>query len=396
MAAPLKIAQVTLTRTIQAPVPEVYKAFTDAAQLGFWFCNEAHARAQPGGHFLFVWNTGFYAMGSYTALEQDRKVVLNWRGAGESNDMTLIVSLAPEQDDTRLELSLEGFNPSAQAALEHEFGTRLDNLKSVLETGVDQRIAQQVLLGIFPSEFNAGIAAKYGVPVAEGVNIGDLVPGLSAEKAGLKSHDVIVEVNGYAVGDGKPISVAVAGRKPGDVVNVVYYRGAEKRTVDLTLRGYPVPEMPASYAELADRTAKIYAMLDGELDTIVAGATEEATSKRPGEGEWNAKEVIAHLLLNERWYQNWIGTYLQDGGNGEEPGYACNVAPRIAQIMSRFPTLEAVLKELRLARQETVALVRAFPDNTSKTVFWWLNFELGQLGAHDRQHFEHIRAALAS
>ncbi|HUQ80357.1 MAG TPA: M28 family peptidase [Gemmatimonadaceae bacterium] len=56
-----------------------------------------------------------------------------------------------------------------------------------------------------------------------------------ADRAGLKPGDVIVEFGGKAVKDLYGYTDALYGQKPGDVVNVVVLRGAQRMTVKVTL-----------------------------------------------------------------------------------------------------------------------------------------------------------------
>jgi len=60
-------------------------------------------------------------------------------------------------------------------------------------------------------------------------------PGTPAEKAGLKLGDRIVEVNGRPIADFKDILGITGTSKPGDELTIRFARGAEERTVRVTL-----------------------------------------------------------------------------------------------------------------------------------------------------------------
>src|SRR5690606_21762951 len=107
----------------------------------------------------------------------------------------------------------------------------LRNLKSVLETGIDLRIAERPMLGIIPGDFTAEQATALGVPVHEGMRIDGTVEGMGAQRVGLQRDDVIVEMAGHPISDFNSLVRAIAGKKGGDKVEVVYYRGADKKTV---------------------------------------------------------------------------------------------------------------------------------------------------------------------
>ena len=56
-----------------------------------------------------------------------------------------------------------------------------------------------------------------------------------ADKAGMKVGDIIVEFAGKPVTDLQSYSNALYGQKPGDVVDVVIVRGAERLVLKVTL-----------------------------------------------------------------------------------------------------------------------------------------------------------------
>src|SRR6185503_20844821 len=129
--------------------------------------------------------------------------------------------------------------------------------------------------------FNADIGVKLGIPATQGARVGSLVPGYSAAAAGIQSDDVIVEVNGQAVTDQTPIGVQVRDNKPGDVVDVAYYRGSEKHTIPVTLKGYPVPDHVDNFRELADRLEVTYGEIDSTLSALFASASEAQAARKP-------------------------------------------------------------------------------------------------------------------
>ncbi|GAA0363159.1 trypsin-like peptidase domain-containing protein [Actinoallomurus spadix] len=64
---------------------------------------------------------------------------------------------------------------------------------------------------------------------------GAITPGGPAEKAGLKAGDVITSFAGKSIGGADELIVAIRSKSPGDTVPVVYTRGGQSRTVQLTL-----------------------------------------------------------------------------------------------------------------------------------------------------------------
>jgi S1-C subfamily serine protease len=68
-----------------------------------------------------------------------------------------------------------------------------------------------------------------------GMRLQGITPGSPADKAGLKGGDVIVEFDGKAVTDLYSYTDALYARKPGDEVQVVVRRGAQRVALTVTL-----------------------------------------------------------------------------------------------------------------------------------------------------------------
>lgn len=73
-----------------------------------------------------------------------------------------------------------------------------------------------------------------------GVMVGNIFKQSPADKAGVERYDVIVEADGQEVRKGvEGFSHYVRGKKPGDALELVFYRKAKKQTVTLELGGMP-------------------------------------------------------------------------------------------------------------------------------------------------------------
>ncbi|MBZ0277191.1 MAG: SRPBCC domain-containing protein [Anaerolineae bacterium] len=387
---------VSVTRSIKAPVTQVYQAFTNSDVMQNWLCDEAHVRGAVAGHLLLIWNTNFRVYGSYTALEENQRVAFTWRGTDESQDSVVEVTLQEADGETMLTLSHTGFAEDADTSVyQKEWEKRLRHLGTMLETGADARIIERVIIGIIPGGFDANAAAKLGVPVTQGTRVIRVLDGLGAMQAGIQADDVVVAMKGVDVTPDMPMNRIVENNLPGDQVDVTFYRGNELHTVSLPLSGYPVPEMPASFAALADAYQTIYAELDNDIQALFDGVTEAQASQSPAPGEWSANQVLAHLILSERWVQHWIGGLMQ---GPEVVGFTGNTPARIAGIITTFTTNAALLAELRRAHAETLAVTRSVPDEYAprKNYLWRTVFELQGFELHARQHMAQITEALTA
>jgi putative serine protease PepD len=72
-----------------------------------------------------------------------------------------------------------------------------------------------------------------------GATVASVVKGGPADKAGLRSGDRIVKVGGQEVADSDDVATAIAGRRPGDVVEIAVQRSGHDKTVKVTLGTQP-------------------------------------------------------------------------------------------------------------------------------------------------------------
>jgi len=112
-------------------------------------------------------------------------------------------------------------------------------LTNLVETGKLER----PYLGIQYTSITADLQKKYNLPVSKGDYIystsGESVQtGGPADKAGIKSKDIITKVNGYEVGDGTSVSTLVSEYQPGDTVRVTVLRGGKTMNFNVALGTY--------------------------------------------------------------------------------------------------------------------------------------------------------------
>jgi serine protease Do len=94
------------------------------------------------------------------------------------------------------------------------FATKLSEIQKVLPDLKDRKQiveAKQPFLGVGPGEGNAEV---------EGVEVGQIVPGSPAEKAGLQPGDILYEFDGAKITQFDELRQKIAEKKPGDEVVV--------------------------------------------------------------------------------------------------------------------------------------------------------------------------------
>jgi uncharacterized protein YndB with AHSA1/START domain len=392
----------TFSERIDAPAAAVYYAFTNAAALREWLCNDAQIDARAGGRVYLWWQQGYYTCGEFTALEPDKRAAFTWQGRNEPAVTEVQVSLAAANGRTQVTLAHTGVGAGvawteARRELAQGWESGLANLKAVLETGLDKRIYDQPFLGILiGGVVSEAQAAEMGLPVAGGIRINGTMPGSGAEAAGLQVGDVLASLGGADVTDFASLRAAVAPYRAGESIKMHYYRHGEKESAPMTLSRRPPPEVPETPAALAEATCDIYHELDAELDAIFQSVSETEASRPPAPGQWSAKELIAHLIATERVNLVDIPLLISGLGEGDFPH---NPPAWTKAIVAVYPTVPELLAALKQAEAEIVALVAALPPEFVARKASYLH--LGQwlmsgLVTHSRDHFAEMRAAIAA
>lgn len=366
---PSKPQTLTLKRTVNAPPADVYRAFTNPTALRDWLSTAAQADPRKGGRLYLWWGSGVYASGEFTALETGKKVAFVWNHSREPEPARIQVALASQNGGTAVTLKHTVRSVKKWAAAIHGaqegWKNALENLASVLETGIDLRVARLPRLGVLIGDFNAEIAAQLGVPVAQGIRLEGTAEGTGAQAAGLQKDDVIVKLAGKKAVDFPTLANALQGHHAGDQVAVVFYRAGEKKAVALELSRRPWPEMPPTAEALAVDARKVYDETNAELARMVEGASDAEASRQPAPGEWSLKELLAHYVACERDLQSWIAEMLNGGNNiGEVQDsleFRPNVTVRLDALVARYPTVPDLLQELKRSQSETLAILAALP-----------------------------------
>jgi serine protease Do len=121
----------------------------------------------------------------------------------------------------------------------------------------------KVMRGSIGVQFNAvanpAVARVYGVN--SGVTIASVTPNGPSEKAGLKTGDTIVSVNGKPIKNGDELVAMISALKPGTTAKLGYVRNGKESTAEVTI---------------ADRAKLFAARLGGEQEQGEEGKPEES------------------------------------------------------------------------------------------------------------------------
>jgi membrane-associated protease RseP (regulator of RpoE activity) len=234
------------------------------------------------------------------------------------------------------------------------------------------------------------------VPVNEGIRLGNVVDGMSAQRAGLEKDDVLVELGGKPLASWTDLQLALQDQRAGDEVALVFYRRAERKHMRMALARRPIPEMPWSAEKLAALVRERSAETAAKLEAALAGVTEAEAGFKPAKEEWSAKEVLAHLILGVRFAQYWLAE-LVGGQERWADDYAGNLPAGIQALLVAYPTLADLLLELKRSYQAEAAMIAALPADfpeKRKASYWRFAYNWLEPDYHLQEHLEQMAASI--
>lgn len=359
---------IRLERTIAVPRESVWNALTQRNRLQSWLCDQVLLEARAGGRFLFRWRSGFEAQGTQVEFDPPEELTWTWQGLGEPGLTLVKWELESAGTGTCVKLEHTGFgqDPRSQTArgeAAEGWSRGLENLQSILEEGVDLRQARRPLMGVLLDNMSAERAEKEGLATTTGVYITNPIEGGAAEAAGVQKGDVMVAFGRFALDDFGDLVAAMQTCKAGDRVEVGLVRGQERITVEVELRGRPVPPDPGSLPEAVARLREGQAQARSALAEATAGLTDEQSALPPAEGEWSVREVLAHLSAAERDMQTNLLHLVVGLELTGEPDFTA--APdRNAAILALEPTLAGLLARFYHDLEESAMLLEHLSPQT--------------------------------
>jgi serine protease Do len=115
------------------------------------------------------------------------------------------------------------------------FAVPSNQARSVMESLLKFGKVQRGFLGIQMQELDEKLAKEFKAPGKDGILVAEVVPGGGAEKAGVKSGDVIVGLNGTPVDDIAAFRNTIANMMPGSKIELKLFRNGEAKSIPVTL-----------------------------------------------------------------------------------------------------------------------------------------------------------------
>jgi serine protease Do len=115
------------------------------------------------------------------------------------------------------------------------FAVPVNLARNVMDQIMKNGKVTRARLGILPQDVTPTIARQFGVKDSQGALVGEVEAGSPAQKAGLKTGDIILEVNGNSVYDANQLRNMISSMQPDSNVNLKVWRDGAQRTLPVTL-----------------------------------------------------------------------------------------------------------------------------------------------------------------
>ena len=119
------------------------------------------------------------------------------------------------------------------------FAIPVNKAKEIMGQLVEHGYVKRGWLGVSIRDVNKQIAKAYGVKGTEGAMINDVFKGDSAEKAGIKRGDIVIELNGDKIKDANSFSQKVRTLAPNSTAKLVIIRKGKKMPLSVKVGERP-------------------------------------------------------------------------------------------------------------------------------------------------------------
>lgn len=117
------------------------------------------------------------------------------------------------------------------------FAIPINDVKPIVDEIMQEGRVKRPVLGISGQNMIESLGQTYEIPV--GIFVANVMPGSSADIAGIKPKDIILEFDGQKVTTMEELKPLLQAKKIGDVVKVRLIRGGEKVEVEVQLKEAP-------------------------------------------------------------------------------------------------------------------------------------------------------------
>ena len=173
------------------------------------------------------------------------------------------------------------FSPSG-GSVGIAFAIPSDTVRTVVTQLKEHGSVTRGWIGVQIQPVTQDIADSLGLKDAKGALVAETQSGTPAAKAGLKSGDVIVSVDGQNIDGPRDLSRRIAAYGPQHKVDVTYIRGGKDQTASVTLEALPNNPQRADAGSSRNRNNNGAERLDEKFGLALAPASSVAGAGKEG------------------------------------------------------------------------------------------------------------------
>ncbi|MFJ8517156.1 SRPBCC domain-containing protein [Lysinibacillus xylanilyticus] len=218
---------------VNAPLKQIWDALTKPEHLSLWYTKNAEIDFRIGGRGYMNHGWGSISEGVFTEIDTMKRFVLE----SIDGDFTTITTLEKVENGVQVSIEYQAsfIDEMDQSTKENMlFGTSqfLENLKSVYETGTDNRSTfWKTWIGIAHTTNEGDI----------GTRVLQVKEGSVAEVAGIKPEDIILEIDGEEIEGYESFERTLNEKNVNSNVILTIVSKNEKSHVNCLVDTYPVP-----------------------------------------------------------------------------------------------------------------------------------------------------------
>ncbi len=115
------------------------------------------------------------------------------------------------------------------------FAIPTNMVKNVVNQLLDYGEVKRGMLGVTGTELNADLAQNFGYNKHNGAFVNEVQPGSAADKAGIKSGDIITSINGKEVTSFGQLRAIIATQRAGSKIQIGLFRDGRNMLINVTL-----------------------------------------------------------------------------------------------------------------------------------------------------------------
>jgi len=117
------------------------------------------------------------------------------------------------------------------------FAIPVNMAKSVMGQLVNNGSIERGILGVQIQDLTPELASAFDVKINKGAVVAQVIPDSAAEKAGIKTGDIIIQVDSRKINSSSGLRSYIGLKSPGDKVKLKLIRGSKQLTLNATIGG---------------------------------------------------------------------------------------------------------------------------------------------------------------